>query len=145
MLPQGKGVYEECALGLEFMLVKPHPVAMIQSPSGAYVHLPTVYILHVVSLPCTCTVRSLSCRPSSIVCLLDLRLLSTCTCTTHCSCPVVCVHNEGGALLGPHEVHLGSTHHRQAGAGQSTGTAESSTGRLESVRTLAQIWKLTWV
>ncbi len=36
MRPQGKGVYEECALGLEFMVVKPHPVAMIQSPSGVY-------------------------------------------------------------------------------------------------------------
>ena len=35
--PQGKGVYEECALGLEFMVVKPHPVAMIQAPSGVYV------------------------------------------------------------------------------------------------------------
>ncbi len=32
MRPQGKGVYEECALGLEFMVVKPHPVAMIQAP-----------------------------------------------------------------------------------------------------------------
>ncbi len=34
--PQGKGVYEECSLGLEFMVVKPHPVAMIQAPSGVY-------------------------------------------------------------------------------------------------------------
>ncbi len=39
MRPQGKGVYEECALGLEFMVVKPHPVAMIQAPSGVYVLL----------------------------------------------------------------------------------------------------------
>ncbi len=40
MHPQGKEVYEERAPGLEFMVVKPHPVAMIQSPrqspSGVY-------------------------------------------------------------------------------------------------------------
>ena len=37
MRPQGKGVYEECAPGLGFMVIKPHPVAMIQTPGGVYV------------------------------------------------------------------------------------------------------------
>ncbi len=33
------GVYEECALGLEFMVVKPHPVAMIQSELWSMVYV----------------------------------------------------------------------------------------------------------
>ncbi len=51
MRPEGKGVYEECALGLEFMEVKPHPVAMIQSPSGVPTKLAVVnYTKDVFSL-----------------------------------------------------------------------------------------------
>ncbi len=45
--PQGKGVYEECALGLVFMVVKPHPVAMIQSPcmQVGYNYYNTIYLI----------------------------------------------------------------------------------------------------
>ncbi len=44
MRPQGKGVYEECALGLEFMVVKPHPVAMIR-PQVGYIHVIDIIIM----------------------------------------------------------------------------------------------------
>ncbi len=41
--PQGKGVYEECALGLEFMVVKPHPVTDLMTFIYTAITLTTGY------------------------------------------------------------------------------------------------------
>ena len=90
---------------------------------------------------------SLSCALSLLVVVQNycFEVAQSTTHSTHCSCSTMCVHNEEGTdeggtdLLGQHEVHLGSTYHRQAGAEQSTNTPENSTDRLEGVWTVAQI------